>query len=183
NAAPDTGEPGLPGFHVTLEEQTHSQVSVDYHNEPLCGGDCVTESDGFVQIDNLGPATYFIDVTPPETGCGPDGSGTWVQTSTFDGGFEVQAGVEEGSDGTGAPGEVLWEPPNRRTGYWFGFVCTALTFPTPGTGTITGKARNWQGWPPFDHLTMGEPVANPYVALSDNGTDNTVFVGRGDGAG
>src|SRR5439155_25838166 len=46
-----------------------------------------------------------------------------------------------------------------------------------------GKARNWQGWPPFDHLTMGEPVANPYVALSDNGTDNTVFVGRGDGAG
>ena len=61
------------------------------------------------------------------------------------------ARVEEGSDGTGAPGEQLWEPPNRRTAYWFGFVCApqAVRAP-PGTGEIIGQARNWQGWPPFD---------------------------------
>ena len=67
--------------------------------------------------------------------------GHWVQTSTFDGGFHVQTGVEEGSDGTGAPGEALWEPPDRRTGYFFGFVCTATDFPNPGTGSITGAPR------------------------------------------
>src|ERR1700755_529018 len=49
NGAPDTEEAGLAGFHVTLDEQTDSQVSVDYFNHPLCGGECVTESDGFVE--------------------------------------------------------------------------------------------------------------------------------------
>jgi hypothetical protein len=183
NGAPDTGEGGLEGFQVTLEEQTNSQVSVDYYNNPLCGGDCRTESDGFVQIDNLGPATYFIYVTPPDTGCNPDGTGHWQQTTTIDGGFGLQAGVEEGSDGTGAPGEALWEPPNRQTGYWFGFVCTPFGFPAPGTATITGKARNWVSWPPFEVLTMGEPVQEPFLALSNNETDATVWSGRGDADG
>jgi hypothetical protein len=108
NGAPDTEEVGLAGFHVTLEEQTNAQVSVDFHNNPLCGGDCVTEPDGFVNIPGLGPATYFIYVTPPEAGCGPNGTGRWTQTTTIDGGFGLQAGVEEGSDGSGAPGESLW---------------------------------------------------------------------------
>jgi len=41
NAAPDAEEIGpgvsnMDGFHVTLDEQTDSQVSVDYHNRPLC---------------------------------------------------------------------------------------------------------------------------------------------------
>ena len=66
NGAPDTEEAGLQGFQVGLEEQTHSAVTVDYNNNPLCGGDCLTAGDGFVQIDNLGPATYFIDVHPPD---------------------------------------------------------------------------------------------------------------------
>ena len=97
----------------------------------------------------------------------------WVQTSTFDGGFNVQAGVEEGSDGTGAPGEQLWEPPNVRTGYWFGFACFPTDFDNPGTGEITGRALNWVGWPPFDVLVTdpNEPVQNPYIALSDSTTD------------
>jgi hypothetical protein len=184
NAAPDSGEAGLEGFHVTLEEQTASQVTVDYNNDPLCRGDCLTESDGFVEIDNLGPATYFAEVTPPDS-CGPGGAGTWVQTSTFDGGFHVQTGVEEGSDGTGAPGEALWEPPDRRTGYFFGFVCTATDFPNAGSGSIIGRAANWVGWPLFDNLIVdgNQPVENPYVALSDTTTDTTVFVGQGDADG
>jgi hypothetical protein len=182
NGAPDTGEAGLEGFQVTLKEQTNSQVTVDYHNNPLCGGDCRTASDGFVQIDNLGPATYFIDVTPPES-CGAGGSGRWTQTTTIDGGVALQAGVEEGSDGTGAPGESLWEPPNRRTGYWFGFVCTATNFAAPGSGSISGTAKNWKAWPPFEVLSTAEPVENPYVALTSSTNDTTVYVGQGDADG
>jgi hypothetical protein len=186
NGAPDTEEAGLAGFHVTLEEQTNSQVSVDYNNHPLCGGDCVSESDGFVQLDNLGPATYFVYVTPPDEGCGPNHDGTWIQTTTIDGGFGLQAGVEEGSDGTGAPGEQVFEPANRRTAYWFGFVCSPTDWAGPGgSGSISGRALNWVGWPPFDVLTTdgAEPVQNPYVALSDSTTDRTVWVGQGDGDG
>jgi Polysaccharide lyase family 4, domain II len=183
NSAPDTTEPGLQGFHVTLEEQTNSQVSVDYYNNPLCGGDCVTESDGFVQINDLSPATYFIYVNPPDVGCGPNGTGHWTQTTTIDGGLGLFAGIEEGADGSGAPGESLWEPPNRRTGFWFGFVCSELDFANPGTGSITGVAKNWKGWPPFDTLATAEQVENPFVALSDNTNDITVWVGRGDGDG
>ena len=32
-------------------------------------------------------------------------------------------------------------------------------------------------------LTLGEPVQNPFVALSDSTTDRTVFIGRGDEQG
>ena len=40
NGAPDTEEGGLGGFQVGLEEQTGSAVTVDYNNDPLCGGIC-----------------------------------------------------------------------------------------------------------------------------------------------
>jgi hypothetical protein len=182
NSAPDFEETGLGGFHVTIEEQTDSLVSVNYFNEPLCGGDCTTADDGFVELTDLGPATYFAYVTPPDGPCNSDPDSRWVQTSTFDGGFGVQVGVEEGSDGSGAPGESLWEPPDRRTGNWFGFVCVPLDFDDPGTGEITGTARNWQGWPPFDTLIYQDPVENPYVTLADS-SDRTVFAGQGDAAG
>jgi hypothetical protein len=183
NGAPDAAEEGLSGFHVTLEEQTNSQVSVDYNNQPLCGGDCVTASDGFVQLNDLGPATYFIYVTPPDTPCGHNG--TWVQTSTMDGGFGIQAGIEEGSDGTGAPGEQVFEPPDRRTAYFFGFVCSETNFSNPGTASISGRAENWVGWPPFDLLTTdsSEPVRNAWVALSSAASNDTEFVGQADGDG
>ncbi len=175
NSAPDEGETGLGGFHVTIEDQIRDQVTVDYFNDPLCGGDCVTEPDGFLEINNLAPGTYYIRVTPP------DGS-DYIQTSTFEGGFEVRAGVEEGSDGSGAPGEGLWEPLDRRTGFFFGFV-QPKDFDSPGTGTISGVARNWVGWPPFDNLLMGDPVADPYIALSDTSNDAQVYTARGDGDG
>src|SRR6516165_7336820 len=54
NGAPDTEEAGLGGFQVGLEEQTGSAVTVDYNNDPLCGGICKTSSSpatlGFVEI-------------------------------------------------------------------------------------------------------------------------------------
>jgi len=197
NGAPDAEEAaanqGLGGFQVGLEEQTGNAVTVDYNNKPLCGGVCRTASDGFVEINNLGPATYFADVHPPDH-CNPDpnapnrlteGPGTWAQTTTIDGGLSLMTPVEEGSDGTGAPGEQLWEPPNRRTAYWFGFVCTPMDWPASGpysggTGEITGQARNWVEWAPYTTGTYDTPVDNPYVALTDAATDTTVFQGRGD---
>ena len=183
NGAPDTEEAGLSGFKIGLEEQTHSEVTVDYNNNPICGGVCLSDTDGFAQVDDLGPATYFIDVHPPEGPCNDDPNSAWYQTTTIDGGLQLQAGVEEGSDGTGAPGEQLWEPPTLRTAYWFGFVCAPTSFSGAGTGEITGTARNWQGWPPFDVLTLGEAVQNPFVALSDATTQRTVFIDQGDAQG
>ncbi len=201
NSAPDAEEQaattGMNGFHVTLTEQTNSQVSVDFHNRPVCSaasgsvtgspGDCTTQNDGFMQINDLSPATYNISVTPPDHACNGDPDSRWIQTTTIDGGFSLLAGVEEGSDGTGAPGENIFAPPNRRTGYWFGFVCvpTALASGYSGGGSITGQAFNWQGWPPFDTLIYdhNHPVNRPFVALTDSGTDQTVWVGRGDSDG
>jgi large repetitive protein len=183
NGAPDTEEAGLQGFQVGLEEQTHSAVTVDYNNNPLCGGICLTDSTGFAQIDNLGPATYFIDVHPPDGPCNSDPNSQWYQTTTIDGGLQLLASVEEGADGTGAPGEQLWEPPNNRTAYWFGFVCSPQPFATPGTGEITGQARNWVEWAPYTTGTFTDVVPNAFVALSDSTTDRTVYAGQADGNG
>ena len=184
NGAPDTEEGGLQGFTVGLQEQTHSDVTVDYNNDPLCGaGHCVTAGDGFTQIDNLGPATYYIDVHPPDKPCNSNPDSRWYQTTTIDGGLQLLAPVEEGSDGTGAPGEQLWEPPNNRTAYWFGFVCSPRPFSSPGTGEIVGQARNWAEWAPYTNGTYNDPVANPFVALTDTATDQTIYVGQGDGNG
>ncbi len=183
NGAPDTEEAGLGGFKAGLEEQTGSAVTVDYFNNPLCGGECLTDADGFVELDDLGPATYFIDVHPPEGPCNDNPDSQWYQTTTIDGGLTLLASVEEGADGTGAPGEQLWEPPNVRTAYWFGFVCAPSDWTTPGTGEIAGTARNWVEWAPYTTGTFNQPVDYPFVALSDSTTDVTVFIGRGDEAG
>jgi Polysaccharide lyase family 4, domain II len=198
NGAPDTEEAGLGGFQVGLEEQTGGAVTVDYNNSPLCGGICKTSSAaatlGFVEINNLGPATYFIDVHPPDQPCNSDPDSRWYQTTTIDGGLQLMAPTEEGADGTGAPGEQLWEPPIIRTAYWFGFVCAPHPFAnTNGTGEITGTARNWVEWAPYTTGTFTDPVntcttpgdpqsctGGPFVALSDASTDETVFVGRGE---
>jgi hypothetical protein len=188
NGAPDTGEGGLAGFHVTLEDQIDGQVSVDYYNQPLCGGSCVTDANGDVTIPNLGPATYFIYVTPPGCPSAPApttacANSEWTQTTTIDGGFALLGNVTEKDDGLGMPGETIWEGPGAATGWWFGFVHKSMNFATPGTGSISGTARNWVEWPPFTVTTMGDPVANPFVALTDAGTDTTLYVGQGDAAG
>ena len=187
NGAPDTEENGLGGFRVGLEEQTGSAVTVDYNNNPLCGGLCRTSSNpadlGFVEIPNLGPASYFIDVHPPAGPCNSDPNSQWFQTTTIDGGLNLWAPTEEGADGTGAPGEQLWEPPNIRTAYWFGFVCGPQPFAGTRSGEITGQARNWVEWAPYTTGTFNDPVDYPLVALSDASSDQTVFVGRGDANG
>lgn len=184
NGAPDTEEGGLQGFKAGLAEQTGSAVTVDYNNDPLCGsGECLTDGTGFVEIPNLGPATYFIDVHPPDAPCNSDPNSRWYQTTTIDGGLTLWAPTEEGADGTGAPGEQLWEPPNNRTAYWFGFVCAPTPFASAGTGEIVGQARNWVEWAPYTTGTFNDPVEEPFVALSDSTTDQTAYIGRGDGAG
>jgi Polysaccharide lyase family 4, domain II len=187
NGAPDTEEGGLGGFQVGLEEQTGLPVTVDYNNHPLCGGICKTSSAaatrGFAEINNLGPATYNIDVHPPSGPCNSDPDSAWYQTTTIDGGLQLQAPTEEGADGTGAPGEQLWEPPNVRTAYWFGFVCAPQPFATAGSGEIVGQARNWVEWAPYTTGTFNDSVENPFVALSDASSDLTVFVGQGDADG
>ena len=162
NGAPDVPlESGLAGFNVILED-TVGEVVVDINNEPLCGGQCVTDANGDVRIEDLPPGKYEVQVIPP------DGDG-WIQTSTFEGKPVVDAWLMEGDDGFGARREALIETP--RTAFWFGFV-KEMPFEAPGTGTISGNARTWLGWPPFDTLTFGEPVAAPaqgYVALSNGG--------------
>ncbi len=191
NGAPDTEEAGLTGFHVTLDDQINTPVQAEYDGAPLCTlgntgeqASCHTAADGFLQINDLGPATYFIEVTPPTGPCNSDPNSEWRQTTTIDGGFTLLASVEEGSDGTGSPGEQLWEAPNNRTAYWFGFVCSPKQFAvTTGTGEIVGTARNWVEWAPYTTGTFGDPVENPFVALSDSATDQTIYVGQGDAAG
>ena len=69
---------------------------------------------------------------PPDGPCNSDPDSRWYQTTTIDGGLQLLASVEEGADGTGAPGEQLWEPPNIRTAYWFGFVCAPQPFANAG---------------------------------------------------
>ena len=55
----------------------------------------------------------------------------------------------------------------------------------PGTGTITGRTVNWVAFPPFEELVTAsnEPINQPYVALSDLGTDRQVARVRGDADG
>ena len=177
NSAPDipgedtaTSGEDMSGFVVEIEDQGGADVTVNHFNEPLCGGECVTDASGDVTIENLSPAFYEISVTPP------DGQG-WIQTSTFDGGFPIGSGLEEGSDGNGAPFEAVVEP-GLMTAHWFGFV-KPMNFSVPGTGRITGTARTLVEWPPFQSLTFGEPVHEPYVALSDATTQQQVWTGRG----
>src|SRR5262249_38786435 len=133
---------------------------------------------------------------PPDH-CNPDpnapnrlteGPGTWAQTTTIDGGLNLMTPVEEGSDGTSAPGEQLWEPPDRRTASFFGFVCTPMHYAAGGpnangTGEIAGQASNWVEWALQNVGGYGAPVDNPFIALTDAANDTAVFQGRGDANG
>ena len=126
NGAPDVPlESGLEGFNVILED-TVGEVVVDNDNEPLCGGECLTDANGDVRITNIPPGKYEVQVVPP------DGDG-WIQTSTFEGKPVVDAWLMEGDDGFGARREALIETP--RTAFWFGFV-KEIPIESPGTGTI-----------------------------------------------
>jgi hypothetical protein len=198
NGAPDAGEKGLKGFKVELYESTHSAVTVDYHNKPLCSDplpndpapgswpNCETDSDGFVQIDKLSPAGYFAKVITPDGPCNSNPESQWQQTTTIDGGFELYTPVWEGADGSGPPTALaadLAGNGSKRTINWFGFVCAPMDIAGSGTGVISGTARDEQPWTDPNDLTFGEPIAHPFVSLTDITTDETIYVGRGDGNG
>jgi SdrD B-like protein len=198
NGEPDTDEPGLEGFKIEMYEQTFSAVTADYHNKPLCADplptapapgswpNCETDSDGFVEVDNLSPATYFTEVVPPEGPCNSNPDSLWYQTTTIDGGLELQTPVWEGADGSGPPTALAADLAGvgaKRTVSWFGFVCAPVDIADPGTGRITGTARNIQPWTSAFDTTFGEVVQDPFVALSDIVTNETIYVGQGDDLG
>ncbi len=62
-------------------------------------------------------------------------------------------------------------------------LCSPQPFTNPGTGEIVGTALNWVEWAPYTTGTFNDPVPNPFVALSDSTTDQTIYVGQGDEAG
>lgn len=171
NNAPDDAELGLAGFHVLVYDEFHQHVTVDGDGDKICGGTCITDSDGAVDIPNMHPGLYFIEAIPPK------GSG-WIQDSTFDGGFYVAFGVEEGSDGSGVPAESLWLPPNKQTITTFGFV-KKMNFQSSGSATIKGTVKNEVSWAPNEVVTLGETVPEPYIALSSNTTDEQVYTAQG----
>ncbi len=176
NGALDAGEVGIKGIHIALYDQGHAQITVDADGKPLCGGQCLTDSDGFVSINNLGPGLYHVMPIPPK------GSG-WHQDTTIDGGFFIPIGVQEDADGTGAPqlgaaAEAANLPPGKVTANQIG-MAHATSFSSPGTGVISGTAKSDVSWPPQEAVTLEDPVDRPYVALSDMSTDGQVYMGRG----
>ena len=183
NAAPDFigegGEPGLEGFEVRLHD-TVGEMQADYNGDPLCGGVCVTDADGNVTIPNIAPGRYEIEVLPPD---GTD----WLQSTTFEGTHLIDFGrVTENDDGKGALDEAVVAA-GIRTAYWFGFVqpmeLPACAGPSP-CGSVSGTARTWVGWPPYDQIYLGDPIPEPIVALSDiGGSEEQVYTGRGDPEG
>lgn len=176
NAAPDPLEPGLAGFHVVVEDLV-GEVTVDWFGNPLCGGQCVTDANGDLVIENLPHGKYEVEVVPPE-------GTTWVGTSTLKGTRFLAAWLEEGSDGTRfarMPDRDFLGPEVN----WYAFA-RPTTFPQPGSGTIRGRAVNAIGYPPFNafELDANEPVPRPYVALNNiGGADEVVHVSQGSADG
>lgn len=189
NAAPDQpGEPGLPGFTVHLYDTIGGRVSQDAFGNPLgttyqqnpdgtfvidptTGGPIVltlgtgvvlTDANGEAIIRFLFPGKYGIVITPPTTG--PDSD--MVQTATIE----------------GTPSQDNWvmngEPPYMRefgnTSWhtFIGFVHPKLA--PGGPGTITGRyvAVHESAPPNQNVITVGPPVPNGWVALSDLGATN-----------
>ena len=176
NSALDAGETGIAGIHVVVFDQAHAQVTTDGRGDPICGGRCVTDSDGFVQIDNLNPGLYHVETIAPK------GTG-WHQDTTIDGGLFIPIGVQEGADGTGTSvlaglAEVSFLPVAKRTVNQIGMVRNR-TFTASGTGRIYGTAKGDVSWPPSEDVTLEETLDRPYVALSDMSTDAQVWTGRG----
>jgi IPT/TIG domain-containing protein len=199
-------EKGLADFHVTISDPL-GEVVTDWFGNPLCtkyedlnhngkfdlpgdeGADgpvplpgtafCVTGSDGYVSIPNLGPNRYEVEAIPP------NGSG-WIQSTTIEGSPAIDAWVHEGTQGFGLENNLLPSP------VWFGFVkacqfgnvaddCESDTADTLGAGTITGRIRAsvLDTDAPGD-VALGAAVSRPYLALSNlSGDDEQVFTGRG----
>ncbi|MGC9669579.1 IPT/TIG domain-containing protein [Planosporangium sp. 12N6] len=204
-------ERGLAGFTAYLSDVL-GQVSVDYYGNPLCTqyvhgepdathpkgavvfedgkpkiapgsvGRCVSDSNGDVVIENLGPNRYAAQVVAP-TGQ------VWAQTTTLEGSFDWDIWVQENDTGYDTEQTLGGE----RVPYVdFGFVApTALPANPATTGEIVGTAV--QGRPyvggqggasvPETGVAgakIAGPVPQPWVALSALGNgDQMVYLGRG----
>lgn len=189
------GSPDMSGFHVVIDDAV-GEVTVDWFGNPICteyldfpggtpaphtGGYCLTDANGDLTIPNLPFGKYKVNAIPPEPNADSSHENVdWVQTTTFEGTHIVDAWQEEGTEGNGAPGEILLEP-NVATAYFFGFTApcnfgnTGDTCPnndTAGGFTITGRARNMNAFPPFEQLVLSDPVYRPWATLTDLGTDD-----------
>ncbi|MGH6641555.1 MAG: hypothetical protein ACRED3_02545, partial [Bradyrhizobium sp.] len=166
----------MTGFQIVIED-IFGQVSVDFNGDPICGtGKCLTDAQGNATIPDIGFGKYEVFAIPP-----PNNPQQWVQTTTFEGTRAVDAWLEEGTDGLGAPREILAEP-FVLTAHFFGFT-RAMAAPG-GPGTISGRIRNFVEFPPFAQLALGEPVNRPWITLTDIGnTDTQILRTRGNANG
>lgn len=165
-------ERGLPNFSLILEDGT-GEVTVDYYGNPLCGGQCITDANGDITVENLPPGKYGVQAVPPEGPGAPD----WIQTTTIEGTHVIDVWLEEGATG------LSTEEGATLPAASFGFVEEEAFPVAPGTFTVTGTARNDNAFP-FGAVGVGDPIDRPWIALSDVGRDDTqVYTGRGNADG
>lgn len=196
NGEPDLpSEVGLEGFRVIIED-TVGEVTVDYFGNPLgtqyekdVGGNYLydgegnpipvpgtgavniySDAEGNAVVENIPPGKYEVQVIPP------DGTG-WVQTTTIEGTYAVEAWLEEGNDGYSS--EYAFRFPL----VWIGFALPMeFTVPGPGEvrGTIRGLVRTIFEFDQAAPFALGTPVERPWIALTDiGGNDRQVYLGRG----
>ncbi|HEV7897257.1 MAG TPA: hypothetical protein VGP31_05380 [Planosporangium sp.] len=204
-------EKGLAGFTAHLSDVL-GQVSVDYYGNPLCTqyvhgapdgphpkgavvfengkpkiapgsvGRCVSDPDGKIVIENLGPNRYAAQVVAP-TGQ------AWAQTTTLEGNFDHDIWVQEGDTGYDTEQTLGGEPVPY---VHFGFVAPKdLPADSGKTGEIAGTAvigRTYVGGQGGTTIpetgvagaSVAGPVRQPWVALSALGNgDQMVYMGRG----
>jgi hypothetical protein len=202
-------ERGLAGFTAHLADVL-GEVTVDYYGNPLCTryvhvrpdathpagavvfdngkpriapgstGKCVSDANGDITIENLGPDRYASQVIAP-TGQ------TWAQTTTLEGNWDWDVWVQEGDTGYDTEQSVGGE----KVPYVdFGFVAPKA-LPARSSGEIVGTAvlgRTYVGGQGGVTLptagvagaSIAGPVARPWVALSDLGAnDQMVYLARG----
>ena len=136
-----------------------------------------------MQINDLGPATYFIDVHPPDRPCNSDPDSQWYQTTTIDGGCSCWRRSRRVLT---APARRASNSGSRRTSArptGSGSSARRGRSATRAPARSPAPARNWVEWAPYTTGTYNDPVENPFVALSDSTTDQTVYVGQGDAYG
>lgn len=175
NNTPDTGEPGLAGFSILLEDAggrygaAGQQIVNDVYGNPLGttynpdgsivatgSGVILTDANGVAIIKNLAPAKYGIQAVPPA-------GSTWLQTATIEGKKIVDAWVKANEPAYfaefGPPG------PHVFIGFVKPFVDSAKL---SGGATISGKVTSTHNSrPPEFTFHSGAPVPACVVGLND----------------